>query len=112
MATATPTDGVGNLRTLKLAHTAAVEAGEVIESGGNVLVACNAAGADELNVYIFKGKVSFPKGAGTISAAVKVYWDDAAGQMTTVSTDNTPAGITAEPAGDSDSTVLVSLSEN
>ncbi len=111
MANAIPRDGVGNLRTITLAHTSAVEAGEVIVSGGNVLVACNAAEADELTAYIFQGKISFPKGAGVIASSTKVYWD-AAGEITTVDTSNTPAGITAEPAADSDAEVLVFLTAN
>ena len=112
MATANPSDGLRELRTLKLAHSAAVEVGEVIVSGGNVLVAVNAAEADELNIYVYRGKVSFPKGAGVIGAAVAVYWDTAGGEITTTDTANTRAGITAEAAADADTMVLVDLGPN
>ncbi len=112
MALATPTDGVTNCRTLKLAHSAAVEASEVIVSGGNVLIAVCAALISVANAYIFRGKALFPKGAGAIAAGVKIYWDESAGQMTTTSTDNIEAGITGEAAPSADTEVLVVLHEN
>lgn len=83
MATAIPRDGLGNLRVLKLVHTAAVAVGDVIVSGGNVLIAVNAADADAENLYIYRGRAEFPKGAGAIAAVAQVYWDPSAGQVTT-----------------------------
>jgi predicted RecA/RadA family phage recombinase len=109
---ATIIDGVRHVRTLKLAHTAAVGAGEVIVFRGNVLVAINPAGLREVNVYAYRGRVAFPKGAGAIGSGVPVYWDEDAGQATTTESGNTRIGITTERATDVDNEVVASLHEN
>lgn len=112
MAKGTPRGGVGELKTLKLAHTAAVEKHDVIVSGGNVLIAIDDYAANEEGVYIFRGGASFTKAAGAIAAATVVYWDNAAGVITTTATANTKAGITTEAAASTDTEVFVSLREN
>ena len=112
MAKATFTDGLANLRTLKLAHSAAVEAYEVIVSGGNALAAVNDADADAEDIYVFEGKGLYPKGSGAIAAGIAIYWDAVAGQMTATSSGNTRAGITAEAALSGDAEVLVFLRPN
>ncbi len=114
---ATPRDGVNNLKTLKLAHTAAVGAGEIIEANGNILVAVSAAEANVANIYIHRGRVAFPKATGASTAIVantKVYWDVLAGVATVSAATGTNKliGTTVEAAGDSDAEVLVMLGEN
>ncbi len=105
-------DGLANLRTLKLAHNAAVSAYDVIVSGGHALVAVNDADADAENTYVYRGRVSFPKGSGAIAAGAVVYWDASPGVITTTSTDNTRAGICIEAALTADTEALVMLHEN
>lgn len=101
------------MRTLKLAFTAAVEAGEVIVSGGLVLVAGNAYAADEEGVYIFRGPIEAPKEASLVVASTAVlYWDESAGCATTTATDNIKMGIARKAAGAADATVLIELAEN
>lgn len=112
MAKGTPRGGVGETKTLKLAHTAAVEKHDVIVSGGNVLIAIDDYAANEEGVYIFRGGASFPKGSGAIGAATVVYWDSAAGVITTTVTANTKAGITTEAAASVATEVFVALREN
>lgn len=114
---ATPRDGVNGLKTMKLAHTAAVLAGEIIEANSNILVAVSAAEANAANIYIYRGRVGFPKAVGgstAIAANTKVYWDVSAGVATTSSDTGTNKliGTTVEAAGDSDAEVLVMLAEN
>ncbi|MCP4745729.1 MAG: hypothetical protein GY874_06245 [Desulfobacteraceae bacterium] len=70
---ATIVEGVRHSRTLKYAHTEAVEAGDVIVANGNVLVAVSDADAGEQNVYVYQARVAFEKGAESIGAAVPVY---------------------------------------
>jgi predicted RecA/RadA family phage recombinase len=117
MAKAVPRDSVKNLRTLKLAHTAAVEAGEVIVDSGNILVAVNDADADEENIYIYRGRSAFPKASGVstaIAANTKVYWDEAEGVAKTddEAAANALIGVTIEAATDDDTEVLVMQQEN
>ena len=106
MATGIFVDGLNNLRTLKLAHTAAVTAYEVLVVAGLVLVAVNAADADALNTYVYAGRVKLPKASAAYGAAVKVYWDDTAKNITTTSTANTEAGIMVEAAASADDAVI------
>ncbi len=114
---ATTRDGVNNLKTLKLAHTAAVLAGEIIVANGNILVAVSAALANASNIYIYRGRVGFPKATGAstaIAANVKVYWNATTGVATidAAAGANNMIGTTVEAAGDSDAEVLVMLGEN
>lgn len=112
MAKAIPCGGVNQLRTLKLAHTAAVEAGEVIVSSGQVLVAVNPADANAVNTYIFRGPVEVPKQAAlAIAAGAVCYWDAAAGEADTTDT-NVKTGICTEAALAADTVVLIELGEN
>lgn len=117
MAKAVPRDSVKNLRTLKLAHTAAVEAGDVIVVNGNILIAVNAADADVENIYIYRGRSAFPKATGAssgIAANTKVYWDVAEGVAKTddEAAANALIGVTIEAATDDDTEVLVMQQEN
>jgi len=105
--------GLVALRTLMLAHTAAVLDGEIIVSAGNVLVACQAAAINIENAFAFRGPVEFPKvGAQAQPAGTVVYWDATAGNITTTSSANTRAGIVKKAAAAADTTVLVELHEN
>ena len=112
MAKATIIDGVRHSRTLMLAHTAAVEPGDVVVAGGNVLVAVSNADADAESAFVYRARASFPKGTGAIASGAPVYWDDSAGQATATSTDNTRCGIAIEAAASDDTEVVASLHEN
>lgn len=112
MAKAVLKGGLDALRTLKLAHTAAVEAGEIIASGGQVLVACNAYEADEEGAYVFRGPIEVPKqSALAIGARVVCYFDTSAEEADTTDT-NVKMGIARKAAAAADTTVLVELAEN
>ena len=117
MAKAIPRDSIRNMRTLKLAHSAAIESGDVIVDSGNTLIAVNNADADVENAYIYRGRSAFPKATGVssaIAANTKVYWDVAEGVAKTddESGVNALIGITIEAATDDDTEVLVNQHEN
>ncbi len=107
MAKATPRGGVTTNRTLKLAHTAAVEDGDVIVSNGQVLVAEGDYAADEEGIYTCMGPVEFPKvDATAIAVGDPVYWDAADGEINTDNA-NPQAGVCIGVAAAADTTVLV-----
>jgi len=113
MATATPRGGVDQLRTLKLAHTAAVAAGEVVVSNGQVLVAVNDAAANATNIYIFRGPVEVPKEAAlAVNPGDVCYWVAANGNANKTSAGNTKLGICTAAAASAATTVLIELAEN
>ncbi len=112
MAKAIIVEGVRHARTLVLAHTAAVTSGDVVESSGNLLVAVSNVDADVGSAFVYRGRISFPKGAGAMASGATVYWDESAGQATLTSTDNTKCGIAVEAVASADSEVVVSLHEN
>lgn len=110
---ATPRGGVTTNRTLKLAHTAAVEEGDVIVSNGQVLVAAGDYDADEEGIYTFAGPVEFPKAASlAMTVGTVAYFDVADDEINATSTDNTKAGCVLEAAAAADSTVLIELGLN
>lgn len=112
MAKAVLKGSLGTLRTLKLAHTAAVEANDIITSGGHVLVACNAYEANEEGAYVFRGPVEVPKQAAlAVAAGAVCYFDTSANEADTTNT-NVKMGIARKAAAASDTTVLVELAEN
>ncbi len=113
MAKGTVADSIQNARTLKLAHSAAVEAGDVIVSNGNVMIAVNTALISVLNAYVYLGKTIMPKVAGTaFDPGDKGYWDAAAGNITKVTGGNTLAGICVEAALLADTTIVFMLYPN
>jgi predicted RecA/RadA family phage recombinase len=110
---ATPRDSMSNLRTLKHADAAAVEATEVVVANGQALVAVNDAAADGENVYIYRGRVEFDKTAALeILPGEVVYWDDTAKEANKTATANTKLGIAVEKSETTDTTVVVMLGEN
>jgi len=111
MATGTLIDSIGNLRTLKLAHTAAVAQYEVIVSaGGLVLIAVNAALISTDNIYAYMGKVTLPKAAPlTIAVGDIVYWDVADGNLNKSASGNTMCGFCIAAAASADTTVDIFL---
>jgi len=112
MATATVRDGINQVKTLKLAHTAAVSAGDVIVNNGQVLVAVNDASASADNAYIYRGKIEVPKEANlAIAVGDVVYWD-ATNEVANKTNTNTKMGICVEASAASDTTVVVMLGEN
>jgi len=114
MALASGYDSIRNSKTLLLAHTSAVVAGEIIVSNGNVLIAVGAADANVENAYIYLGKAIVPKVTGTVFApGDKCYWDAAAGNITKVTAGgNTLAGICVEPALSADTVIVMMILPN
>jgi len=110
MATGTVIDSIQNIRTLKLAHTAAVALNEVIVSGGCVLIAVNAALINADNSYVYMGKVTLPKAAPlAIDVGDIVYWDVADGNLNKSSSGNTMCGFCIAAALSADTTVDIFL---
>lgn len=111
MATGTLIDSIGNLRTLKLAHTAAVAQYQVIVSaGGLVLIAVNAALISTDNIYAYTGKVTLPKHSGlAIAVGDIVYWDTADDELNKSSSGNTMCGFCVAAAATTDATVDIFL---
>jgi predicted RecA/RadA family phage recombinase len=100
-------------RTLTLAHTAVVFAGDVIVSNGQVLVATNKANAGEEISYFFRGPVAFPKATSEDIAVGDVcYFNASKGFVCKSATGNVKAGICLKAAAKETTTVLVQLSEN
>jgi len=113
MAKATIRDSVANVRTLKVAHTAATAIADILLKNGQVLVALNDADADAINVFAYRGRMEFPKdNTVAVAAGDVLYWDDADSQINKTSTDNTRCGIAIEDAAQTDTTVLLMLENN
>lgn len=113
MAKAIPRGGVATNRTLKLAHSAAVETGDVIVHNGQVLVACNTAEANSATSYVFTGPVEMPKKTAlALDVGVTVYFDLDPGEITATEADGTQAGLCIEAASATDGAVLVELLPN
>jgi predicted RecA/RadA family phage recombinase len=110
MATGIIADSIQNTRILPLAHSAAVEAGDIVINNGNVLVPVNKAAANEKNTYVYMGKCIFPKVPGTaMSPGDKLYWDSAAFNVTKTAGTNTRCGMCIEAAQAADTTVVLML---
>jgi predicted RecA/RadA family phage recombinase len=113
MATGTVADSIQNARVLKLAHSAAVTAGDIIVSNGNVLIAVNTALINVVNAYVYLGKAIMPKVAGTaFDPGDKCYWDAAAGNITKVTGGNTLCGICLEAELAGATTIVIMLYPN
>lgn len=111
---ATGYDSLQNHRTLKLAHSAAVVAGEIIVSNNRVLIATNVVAISVDGVYVYYGGVNLPKKSGTAFTALKdrVYWDESAEEITDVAAGNIPCGYCARDAASSDTTIRIHLDQN
>lgn len=108
MATGTPVDSLGNIRTVKYTHNAALVPGDVIVYNGAVLIAVNTSAANAENVFVYEGKVILPKeGSLAINAMDKVYWTGTVVNKT--SSANTECGFCAEAAASADTTVTIRL---
>jgi predicted RecA/RadA family phage recombinase len=113
MAAASGYDSLSNLRTAKYTNGDAVTASDVIVANNCVLVAVNTKDAATENVYIYAGKVLMPKEAPlVISVFAPVFWDAAAGKITTTSAGNTPCGYCVEGAESADTTIWIMLTPN
>ncbi len=114
MATAIVRGGIGHDRTMKYTHNAAVSAGDVIvSSNGHVLVAVSNYAANAEGLYVFRGRVEFPKEAAlAITSGDVCYWVAAAGNANKTLTGNTKIGVAVESAAGADSVVTCELGEN
>lgn len=110
MATAVGSDSSINLRTLKYTHSAALVAGDPIVYNGGVIVAVNDTALSVENVFIYKGKMTFPKEAPlVISLFDLVYWDATNAVITKTAGGNTACGYCVEAAASADTTVTIML---
>ena len=103
-------DSLQNARTLRLAHSAAVDAREIIVNNGSVLVAVNRADKDAQNSFIYMAKATFPKAAPlAINPLDKLYYDESEAVITKTATGNIACGFCVEPAlaADTDVTFLL-----
>lgn len=109
---ATLIGGVTYTKTGKKAHSAAVEAGEVVVINGQVVVAINTAAIDIDNAFAYEGSIMVKKTAAlAINFGDVVYWDDTAKEMNKTNT-NTKAGVCIEDAAASDTDVVLYLMPN
>jgi len=107
---AVPCDLSPNLRTLKYTHNAATVPNDIIVINSCVLIAVNTALANAENVYVYSGKVTIPKNAALVIAALdQVFWDAADGNVNKSSGGNTPCGYCQEAALSADTTVTIML---
>ena len=96
--------------TLDYTPKKAVENGEVVSLGTRIGVAGSDIKAGELGHLHVVGVFEMPKAASTaIAMGAAVYYDASAGNITTTSSSNVPAGYAAAAAGANDATVLVKL---
>ncbi len=103
-------DTIGHLRTLKYTHSAALTAGDILKVGAWVMQAMNTTLGNVENVFIYRGKMTWPKEAAlAINARDMVYWDNANGVVTKTAVGNTPIGVCVESALAADSTVTFML---
>jgi predicted RecA/RadA family phage recombinase len=110
IATGTSRDSLQHIRTLKLAHSAAVAIDEIIVSNGLVLRALSAALISTDNIYQYAGKIELPKEPSlAVGLGAIVYWDAGNGRITTTSTANTQCGFCIEVALTTDTTILIYL---
>ena len=96
--------------TLDYTPENAVANGEVVSLGTRIGVAGSDIKAGELGHLHVAGDFEMPKAASTaITMGAAVYYDASAGNITTTSSGNVPAGYAAAAAGANDATVLVKL---
>lgn len=113
MATGIVRSGMGHPRTLKYTNSSAVAAGDVVVVNGQVLVAVAAYGANAEGIYVFRGRVEFPKEASLAIAPGEVcYWVAASGNVNKTSSGNTKIGVAVENSATADTVVLIELGEN
>jgi predicted RecA/RadA family phage recombinase len=87
--------------------SAAVAGGAVVVLNDLVTVAMRPIAANQLGAVAVEGVFSMPKAAGAIGQGAVVYWDAAAGNITTTAGSNKRAGKAARAAASGDSTVMV-----
>ena len=103
-------DSLQNARTLRLAHSAAVEAREIVVNNGSVLVAVNKADQDAENSFVYMAKATFPKEAAlAINPLDKLYFDESEGVITKTAAGNIACGFCVEPALAADADVTFYL---
>ncbi len=103
-------DTITNIRSLKYTHTAALTAGDILLVGGWVLQAMNSTLANAENVFIYQGKMTWPKEASlAIAARDMVYWDNTNSVVTKTAVGNTPIGFCTDAALAADTTVTFQL---
>ena len=96
--------------TLDYTPENAVANGEVVSLGTRIGVAGSDIKAGELGHLHVVGVFEMPKAASTaIAMGGAVDYDASAGDITTASSSNVPAGYAAAAAGANDTTVLVKL---
>jgi predicted RecA/RadA family phage recombinase len=81
------------------AHASAVESGDAVVVGTQLVVACGKYAADEEGEYLRAGVVSVPKKAAlAIAQGAKVWWDESASEITTVEADGDVVAGTCDKA--------------
>ena len=110
MATGTIMDLIANVRTVLYTHSAATIPGDVIVGNGALLIAINTRAINVENAYVCEGKMQLPKETSlAVNVMNAVFWDAAAGKVTTTSTGNTPCGHCAEKAAGAEATIVIDL---
>lgn len=85
MGKGTLIEPISRVRTAVHTHSSAVESGDVITVGKNVLVATVDAGASEPVGYIIEGRMEFEKAAGAMNLGDAAWWNGTDGKIQTVS---------------------------
>ena len=88
---------------------AALTSGQGLLLGGTFGVVAGAAASGELAVLNLVGVFSLPKATGAWTQGAKLYWDNGAGNVTTVPTSNTLIGIAWAAAASGDAVGNVRL---
>lgn len=87
-----------------------VVSGGVVKVGSLIGVAAVTAAAGEHFTLHLEGCFRLPKvTADVVATGAALYWDDAAGKLTTTASGNTLAGHAIEPAANTLATVLIRL---
>lgn len=103
-------DDLGKVRTIKYKHSSATVRDMIYLLNSLPMLAVNSADANIYNIFVIAGLIAYAKVSAQVwTAGVKIYWDNAAGNFTTVSSGNTLAGHAAEDAANPSATGLVIL---
>lgn len=97
---------------LDLIAPRALASGEGFLVGAFFAIASLAVTANTVVASVTRGVFDLPKAAGAVTQGQKLYWDDAAHNVTTVANGNTIIGVATQAAAAGDANVRVKLNQS
>lgn len=99
----------GETLDYKNAGSDIIEANSVLVIGKRIGIAGMTINPNEVGSVHVTGTFKFPKATGAITLGAEVYWDAAAGKITTTASSNVAAGFAVEAAGADATEVVVKI---